>query len=1287
MMKRILFFVIGFIAVNELSAQNGEAPNYANSSALPAGAAQASKVTGSINLFTGQPTVSIPIYSFSNNSGISTSVSLEYMGGGIQAGESPSIVGLGWYLSVGGSITRTVRGMPDDMPDYGYMYASAIPADWRTNGSKYYRDSIDMQQDIFQYNFPGHSGEFFIGKNGEIALLPLSKIRVIPAFQEPSLSNQTLKSFRIIAEDGVKYDFDDANYSALGNTTTTPSGYDGVPHATSWNLTRIISPFGNDTITFNYQGGGNHSSDYRLPQITFVNNTTGVRKTPINPVGSSSSGGRKISSITLPDATTVSFVYNYATKYNNSDFALSKIKISDTAFRFGYLFDYDSLYTYYDPTEPHPGYKTYDTRLFLKSVTPYTKNEKQEGYKFDYGGYIFPKVGGFADTMDNKVDYWGYYNGAYNDPDSLIPQVSPYTWGADRTPSTVEAVSSSLTKFWLPTGGYVWYNYELNDHYPYTKDKNTVTIAAATSSQNNITLNQVYNNRHQLVFLLDKSVSRTGSAPISGSGDLNVYVKNTAGTVTYLSTTISLYDLFYSGMRSLTFNLDNGTYRLETSLSGGTSISGSFPVDINWENRTLNSSVNSDPSGGVRVVSISRSDSNDGLDGGNYRSFERYKYIREDGKSSGFLGDIPRYDYPYRETYNYYGTTTKDYTAVCSEPLTNPGFVLGAPVGYSRVEIIQESNSGNLGKEVQEFTDLKDVNRNDFPIAFPFIPQDLRAWGLGLPKRVSRYDSSGNLVQRTVNNIAYDTIVYNNSNFKSIKLGHSQTTYDGDPNTISPSTPKTLTFIGEEYYFTSGRAYVTASRDTLFQTNGSINTKYQNMVYDTNYNVTKVTTSYDKTRGLEIEQRMYYPYNYTIGGGIGTLRDSSIISQTVATESWITGDSNPRITGGAATSFRQIANGDMKPDTIYSFESNKPVVQATIGVFDPAKLNRNTTYFKPQSYFTSYNAKGNLSEVKSLVSGLSNSVITDYDQQYAVAKISNAVQADIAYTSFETNAGGNWTIAGSQRDVSYKLTGKKSYNLTNGNVSKSSLNSSQNYLLTLWVKSGASVSVNSTSVSSPIATQNSWNLYSIPLTGISSVTISGSGLIDEVRLHPKDANMMTYAYEPLIGLISTADANNTVVYNEYDNLNRVKIIRDKDKNIIKRFDYSDTTMTVSTAPNWVGFDKGCSPTNPGHIDSLYQDLNPFSDSLGYVKRIDQGYLDCSCPEISSDPKYKVVYGTCEMGTWEVTSSEYKKVLVDGFLQWRWVCTHRWCFSDGSNSTYYEETIHMSICSMTCYVEL
>ena len=180
-----------------------------------------------------------------------------------------------------------------------------------------------------------------------------------------------------------------------------------------------------------------------------MNNATGTRKTPSNATGSGSSGTRKLSSIELPDKTIVSFVYSYDTKYSGADFALSKIKISDTAFRFGYLLNYDSTYTFIPGDygqRQHP--EILPIKLLLKSITPYTKTEKQKGYQFSYWQPFFPKAGSYGDSLYNKTDHWGYYNWA-NNGDSLIPRVNNYTWGADRNPNTTFAYANMLSLFKL----------------------------------------------------------------------------------------------------------------------------------------------------------------------------------------------------------------------------------------------------------------------------------------------------------------------------------------------------------------------------------------------------------------------------------------------------------------------------------------------------------------------------------------------------------------------------------------------------------------------------------------------------------------------------------------------------------------------------------------------------------------------------------------------------------------------------------------------------------------------
>jgi hypothetical protein len=1262
-MKKFIFIIFIFVIKKQCFGQN--APNLGNFAALSPTSEAASKMSAvPVNIFTGVPQIGVPIYSYNNpRNGLSFNISLDYFAGGSQVAESPSILGLGWNLNAGGIITRIVRGGPDDLPSTGFMYASAIPSDFRNYGNAYYNDSIDAEQDIFQYNFNGRSGKFVIGKNGQIALIPTSKLKIIPTVDNGTDSlNHQIVAFRIITEDGVKYDFKNTESSNI-NSADAFAWYFGKNYFTSWSLSQIISRFNTDTIKINYTQKP-LTFNFAFPQLTYVRNSDGVRTKTLTSIGTNFSTVNKISSIVFPEKTTVSFIYSYAYAYSGGDYAVSRIKISDTAFRYGYLLDYQNS----DTTTIHNG-----CRILLKSVTPYTSQQKKDPYTFTYNMPLFGPLGSTLDTIQNQRDYWGYYNGALNGT-SLIPKVNGYSWGADRNSNINFAIANSLSNFNLPDGGSIFYEYELNDHTPYTKDPYWFIVSPTGTTTTNITLNQIFKTSHQITFVLDSSITRQGNPPITGTGNVIINIKSTDGTITYASDTLSLYDLFYHGIKVWTFNVPNGTYKFEQLPAANTTIVGGFSIYVNWENKVTDNTHTSIPCGGLRVKRITRKASITGLPA----SIEEYKYINSDGTSSGFLGDIPKYDYHYQEIINFNGTYDTSYTVVSSEPVNNMDYAGGISVGYSRVEVIEGTASHNIGKTVYDFTTLQDVNANFNTAVFPYSPRDLKNWGIGLPKTISIYDSLGVMIKKTVNQYAFDNTFLINDNFKSLKLGNSLTIYNGDP---SLGSTVVFTYLGQEYYPVTGRAYLSSTFDTLLQANGSINTSYANYSYDTNYNVIKIVSSYDKTRGLQLEKRLYYPYNYTIAGGVGELRDSSIISPVVSSENWITGDANPRILSGSIIDFQQLTSGYVKPLALYSLQANSPVSQSTIGAFNPALLNRNPTYFVKQNNFISYDNKGNLLQVQNALSGINNSVIMDYGQQYAVAKVSNAVYSDIAYTSFESDGTGNWTIPSALRDTLNSITGKKSYNLSNGNITKSGLSVSQNYLVTVWAKSGAVVNLNSVQLTGPIATQNNWNLFTKVLSGINTITVSGSGLIDELRLHPKDANMITSTYEPFVGITSTIDPNNTITYNEFDNLNRLKIVRDKDKNILKRYDYSDTAMVININPIWTFINNYCIDI-AGHADSAFTDTNINSDTYSATKIV--SYTDlCSCTAPGSHPDYKIVNGHCEQGIRCNTSTTYTKIInPDYTVYWVWRCVYHWKWSDNSiSSDYYED--NPSPCSLTC----
>jgi hypothetical protein len=283
--------------------------------------------------------------------------------------------------------------------------------------------------------------------------------------------------------------------------------------------------------------------------------------------------------------------------------------------------------------------------------------------------------------------------------------------------------------------------------------------------------------------------------------------------------------------------------------------------------------------------------------------------------------------------------------------------------------------------------------------------------------------------------------------------------------------------------------------------------------------------------------------------------------------------------------------------------------------------------------------------------------------------VSNAAYGDIAYTSFESDGSGNWSIGGANRNSTFALTGKLSYELSSGNISKAGLSASKSYLLTVWGRVGTSITVNGNSPGNPIAAQNGWNLYQMNLSSITSVTLSGSGLIDELRLHPKEANMITTTYEPMVGPTSSCDANNTVSYFLYDKLNRMHVIKDKDLHIAKKYEYGDSLIYISTSSVWKSQTTQCQTPRNGNVDSVFRDINPYSSTYN-TTRTEFAYNDCvRCgPICNSDPKYKLVNCQCEAGT--RCNDSVVRIKVGSVFYWR--CTYHYEWSDCSVSPSYTE---------------
>lgn len=197
-----------------------------------------------VSNYTGIPDITIPLFSSPTLSkDISFNLALKYHSG-VGANDRASDVGLGWSLIAGGTISRTVRGLPDEQlivasgtenkgkvglyhtslanhTNYYYQhhenfsnFASSNPQE----ANKYLWEMVewnkfDTEHDLWQFNFLGNSGRFIIEKNiqtNQLEVKPLDdyRVKIINHYNTIGQNNFIPTGFTIFDEKGYRYVFD-----------------------------------------------------------------------------------------------------------------------------------------------------------------------------------------------------------------------------------------------------------------------------------------------------------------------------------------------------------------------------------------------------------------------------------------------------------------------------------------------------------------------------------------------------------------------------------------------------------------------------------------------------------------------------------------------------------------------------------------------------------------------------------------------------------------------------------------------------------------------------------------------------------------------------------------------------------------------------------------------------------------------------------------------------------------------------------------------------------------------
>ena len=549
-----------------------------------------------------------------------------------------------------------------------------------------------------------------------------------------------------------------------------------------------------------------------------------------------------------------------------------------------------------------------------------------------------------------------------------------------------------------------------------------------------------------------------------------------------------------------------------------------------YEQNTYSASNSIGP--GIRLHSVTDYNNNSSLP-----SLQKtYSYLLDNGTtSSGILTNAPSLNgYPFTV---YDGVNTYNYTNYVAD-FNSPGFGGTSPLFY-------------YSKVTENTVSANETHRSDH--YFTLFP------GLFLDVRQTKQVDYANAINTNVfTPIAKTVSTYNtvtDTSFYACYPYISQETYNKYQH---PPITYTYTYgfaysIGTTYWITPASQQITKydkSGDSI------VNTLSFNFNPATR-NLTSVQQ--DASDGQTIIQKFKYPEDYT-SSLTGNMVSNRILSPVIEKQTWLKQDSNDSLLiSGAITQFDQTT---YKPVSVYSIETTKPIPSLTN---ETKSGGLYSTLLSDSRYILKgtmqYNANDNLS-VAAKSNDINTSFLWDYRHSEMIAEVKNAGQSDIAYSSFEADGSGNWTFTGSATSDVTSPTGNFCYNIgqTNGSIVKTGLTSSNTYIVSYWIKNTSTpLTIAGTLAGYPIKgkTINNWTYFQHKISGQTSVTISGAGIlyIDELRLYPYNAQMNTFTYTPLIGKQSQCDADNRITYYQYDGFGRLKVVLDQDHNIIKTMQY------------------------------------------------------------------------------------------------------------------------------------
>jgi len=428
-----------------------------------------------------------------------------YSGAGLKVKDVEGNLGMGWNVSAGGAVSRTVRGLPDDVQKdnlsnarLGWLYnsnglaisgfpiantdASPVCAHETADISYitgYFNPLSDTEPDIFNVSAPGLSCQLVIDAAHHIQVIPYRDIKVTPHFD----TYGQIDAFTIVNDQGTAYYFSDLETETKFLSTSTPSAvtyfkkeyaqyHNGITYTNSWKLTTITDIYEN-AVRFEYGDAAfSRNTQFKLA------------------AGGSSTATAQYTVTENFQSKALSTIYT-----GNSD------AIVDDVLDFYYSENkrVGSMFSHIDGfgTTKSFGYRSIrnqsEAGTYIRQFL-YELSMGDQYLNFSYKGVNGPNSTNpfiaLPDSTTKKIDYWGYYKGGTNT--SLIPQVyinptdttleryrnmsagthsSTFSYsiaGADRSINADSLKIGTMDSIKYSHGGFTKLIYEPNDYYDST---------------------------------------------------------------------------------------------------------------------------------------------------------------------------------------------------------------------------------------------------------------------------------------------------------------------------------------------------------------------------------------------------------------------------------------------------------------------------------------------------------------------------------------------------------------------------------------------------------------------------------------------------------------------------------------------------------------------------------------------------------------------------------------------------------------------------------------------------